>query len=188
MSEFISKRTETSFFQVISSCTTQPAVFNFHNKIHKKGKNFYTMQRTISFSVVVLSGSFFKQLWYLQHCYNHNLIWYWIKELTGREYFVTNQVLLLIHTTRLRMQKGCISLLKAKSKGFYLQLITLKFPSTYLQKLVLLWSVGLFNSYCMYVSEQLTKALGTLDRSTENKLFQMSVHQQISINSINVLN
>lgn len=80
--------------------------FNFDKKILKKGKIFFCFpQRTITLSVMMLSGSTYKQLWYLHHCFYYNFMRYWLRELSRQAVFLSNQVLLLVHAARRRLQK-----------------------------------------------------------------------------------
>lgn len=134
--------------------------FNFDKKNPQKRQFFFFcfLQRTITLSVMMLSGSIYKQLWYLHHCFYNNLMRYWLRELSRQAVFLIKPST----ATRSRCQAQAAEstvgtgLLKGKNKGSHLPLMTLAFPSPCLHRLglcrLLVYSTA---TACMYLNSQI---------------------------------
>lgn len=148
----------SDFFLYCWSCLWKVLILITKSSKKAKKNNNYFLQRTIILSVMMLSGSLYKQLWYLHHCLYHNLIAVWIKEPSRQTVFSFKpSTATCSHCQAWAAEsKVGIGLLKGKNKGSHHPLTILMFPSTCLRRVV---PCGLLNSYCACVSEQPRKTL-----------------------------
>lgn len=85
----------------------------------------------------MLSGSLYKQLWSLHHCFYYNLKWYWRKLSKQIVFYIKPNTATCSHCqTKAAERKVGTGLLKGKNKGSHLQLIILMLSSTCLHRLV----------------------------------------------------